>query len=126
MALAPEQTERYLRHILLKEVGIVGQEKLLGSKVLVIGAGGLGSPAAMYLAAAGVGTVGIADADKVDLSNLQRQILHSTERIGQAKVLSAKDTIKSINPEVSVPVFQEMVSSENIMGLLQEYDFILD
>lgn len=126
MALAPEQMERYLRHILLKEVGIVGQEKLLGSKVLVIGAGGLGSPAAMYLAAAGVGTVGIADADKVDLSNLQRQILHSTERIGQAKVLSAKDTIKSINPEVSVPVFQEMVSSENIMGLLQEYDFILD
>lgn len=126
MALAPEQMERYLRHILLKEVGIEGQEKLLGSKVLVIGAGGLGSPAAMYLAAAGVGTVGIADADKVDLSNLQRQILHSTERIGQAKVLSAKDTIKSINPEVSVPVFQEMVSSENIMSLLQEYDFILD
>ena len=81
MALAPEQTERYLRHILLKEVGIVGQEKLLGSKVLVIGAGGLGSPAAMYLAAAGVGTVGIADADKVDLSNLQRQILHSTEHM---------------------------------------------
>ncbi|RKI42780.1 HesA/MoeB/ThiF family protein [bacterium D16-51] len=126
MALAAEQMERYLRHIRLEEVGIAGQEKLLDGKVLVIGAGGLGSPAAMYLAAAGVGTVGIADADKVDLSNLQRQILHSTKNIGQAKVLSAKETINAINPEVSVPVFEEMVSSENIMDLIQEYDFILD
>ena len=93
--LSNEQLERYSRHIILKEVGAKGQKKLLNAKVLIIGAGGLGAPAAMYLAAAGVGTIGIADADEVDLSNLQRQIIHSTQDVGKAKVQSAKETMES-------------------------------
>ena len=100
--LSNEQLERYSRHIILKEVGAKGQKKLLNAKVLIIGAGGLGAPAAMYLAAAGVGTIGIADADEVDLSNLQRQIIHSTQDVGKAKVQSAKDTMEAINPDVIV------------------------
>lgn len=126
MAFSNEQMERYSRHIILKEVGVKGQQKLLNAKVLIIGAGGLGAPAAMYLGAAGIGTIGIADADEVDLSNLQRQIIHSTKDIGQAKVKSARETINEMNPEVTVNTYRTYVSSENIMALIKEYDFIID
>ena len=98
MAFTNEQMERYSRHIILQEVGVKGQKKLLNGKVLIIGAGGLGAPAAMYLAAAGVGTIGIVDADEVDLSNLQRQIIHGTADVGKAKVKSAKETMNAMNP----------------------------
>lgn len=126
MALTNEQIERYSRHILLKEVGVRGQKKLLGAKVLVIGAGGLGSPALMYLAAAGVGTIGIADADNVDITNLQRQIIHGTEDIGKPKVTSAGETINALNPDVNVITYHEFISAENILGIIKDYDFILD
>lgn len=126
MALTDEQLERYSRHIILKEVGAKGQKKLLQAKVLIIGAGGLGAPAAMYLAAAGVGTIGIADADEVDLSNLQRQIIHGTADIGKAKVKSAAETIAQMNSDVKVNTYRTFVSSENIRELVREYDFILD
>lgn len=126
MAFTNEQMERYSRHIILKEVGVKGQKKLLGSKVLIIGAGGLGAPAAMYLAAAGVGTIGIADADEVDLSNLQRQVIHTTADIGKAKVKSAAETMKAINPEITVHTYRTFVTSENIMDLIQDYDFVID
>ena len=115
MAFTDEQLERYSRHIILKEVGAKGQKKLLNAKVLIIGAGGLGAPAAMYLAAAGVGTIGIADADEVDLSNLQRQIIHTTQDVGKAKVLSAKETMEAINPDVKVNTYRTFIDSENIM-----------
>lgn len=124
--LTNEQKERYARHIALPEAGEEGQKKLLRSKALIIGAGGLGSPAAMYLAAAGVGTLGIADADMVDLSNLQRQIAHGTEDIGAAKVLSMKKTVNKINPDVEVRAYQMLVEEDNIMELLPEYDFVID
>ncbi len=104
--LTKEQEERYARHLALKEAGEKGQRKLLNGRVLIIGAGGLGSPAAMYLAAAGVGTLGIVDADEVDLSNLQRQIAHRTEDIGRAKVQSVKETISEMNPDVTVHIYQ--------------------
>jgi len=126
MAFTNEQLERYSRHILLKEVGIKGQKKLLNAKVLVIGAGGLGAPAAMYLAAAGVGTIGIIDADEVDLSNLQRQIIHTTADVGKPKVQSAQETIEQMNPDVHVNTYQLFVNSSNILPLVQEYDFIID
>lgn len=126
MAFSNEQIERYSRHIILKEVGVKGQKKLLESKVLIIGAGGLGAPAAMYLAAAGVGTIGIADADEVDLSNLQRQVIHATSDIGKAKVLSAKETMENINPDVTVNTYRTFVASDNIMDLIKDYDFIID
>lgn len=126
MAFTNEQLERYSRHIILKEVGAKGQKKLLNAKVLIIGAGGLGAPAAMYLAAAGVGTIGIADADEVDLSNLQRQIIHATSDIGKAKVQSAKETMEAINPDVTVNTYRTFVTSENIMDLIKDYDFIID
>jgi thiazole biosynthesis adenylyltransferase ThiF len=126
VAFTNEQLERYSRHIILKEVGAKGQKKLLNAKVLIIGAGGLGAPAAMYLAAAGVGTIGIADADEVDLSNLQRQIIHATEDVGKAKVQSAKETMEKMNPDVTVNTYRTFVSSENIMELIQDYDFIID
>ena len=126
MAFTNEQLERYSRHIILKEVGAKGQKKLLNAKVLIIGAGGLGAPAAMYLAAAGVGTIGIADADEVDLSNLQRQIIHSTADIGKAKVQSAKETMEAINPDVTVKTYRTFVTSENINELIADYDFIID
>src|SRR5260221_8774440 len=102
VTLAPEQAQRYSRHLLIPEVGERGQLKLLNSKVLLIGAGGLGSPAALYLAAAGVGTIGIVDSDVVDATNLQRQILHNTERLGRAKDPSARETINALNPDVKV------------------------
>lgn len=126
MAFSNEQLERYSRHIILKEIGVKGQKKLLNAKVLIIGAGGLGAPAAMYLAAAGVGTIGIVDADEVDLSNLQRQIIHSTEDVGKPKVESAKETMNKMNPDVTVNTYHEFVSSENILELIRDYDFIID
>ena len=126
MAFTNEQLERYSRHIILKEVGAKGQKKLLNAKVLIIGAGGLGAPAAMYLAAAGVGTIGIADADEVDLSNLQRQVIHTTNDLGKAKVQSAKETMTAINPDVTVNTYRTFVTSENILDLIKDYDFIID
>lgn len=126
MEFTNEQLERYARHITLKEVGEKGQRKLLNSKVLIIGAGGLGSPAALYLAAAGIGTIGIADADEVDLSNLQRQIIHTTEDLGKVKAQSAKETMNKMNPDVKVNTYPVFVTSENIMDLIADYDFIID
>ena len=126
MALTNQQLERYSRHIILKGIGSRGQKKLLAAKVLIIGAGGLGAPAAMYLAAAGVGTIGIADADDVDLSNLQRQIIHSTGDVGKPKVQSAKETMQAINPDVNVVTHHTFVSAGNILDLIKDYDFILD
>ena len=126
MAFTNEQMERYSRHIILQEVGVKGQKKLLNGKVLIIGAGGLGAPAAMYLAAAGVGTIGIVDADEVDLSNLQRQIIHGTADVGKAKVKSAKETMNAMNPDVTVNTYRAFVTSENIMDLIKDYDFIID
>lgn len=126
MALSNEQLERYARHIILKDVGVRGQKKLLESKVLIIGAGGLGSPAALYLAAAGIGTIGIADADDVDLSNLQRQVIHTTADIGKPKVDSAKETMEAINPDVNVVTYHEFLYSKNIAQIIKGYDFVLD
>jgi len=120
------QAKRYSRHILIPEVGEEGQFKLLDSKVLLIGAGGLGSPAAYYLAAAGVGTLGIIDADVVDDSNLQRQILHNTERIGQYKAESARQTLTALNPDVKVEVYLERLDETNVQRLVDEYDVVID
>lgn len=124
--LSEEQLERYSRHIMLEEIGEQGQEKLLKSRVLIIGAGGLGSPAAMYLAAAGIGTIGIADADSVDLSNLQRQIIHSAADRKRDKVQSAKETLEGINPDAHVNTYKMFVNSNNIYDLIKDYDFVLD
>ena len=126
MAFTDEQLERYSRHIILKEVGVKGQKKLLNGKVLIIGAGGLGAPAALYLAAAGVGTIGIADADEVDLSNLQRQVIHTTADIGKAKVKSAKETMEAINPDVKVNTYRKFIKADNIREIIREYDFVID
>ena len=120
MAFTNEQLERYSRHIILKEVGSRGQKKLLNSSVLIIGAGGLGAPAAMYLAAAGVGTIGIADADEVDLSNLQRQLIHATKDVGKPKVESARETMEAMNPDVTVKTYHTFVTSENILELIKD------
>ena len=121
-----ERLERYSRHIILKEIGVKGQERFRDAKVLIIGAGGLGAPAALYLAAAGIGTLGIADADCVDLSNLQRQVIHHTDDVGKAKVESAADKIRAINPDVTVHSHHCYVSAENIAGLIGGYDFVVD
>lgn len=128
MSFSNEQLERYSRHIILKEVGVKGQKKLLGSKVLVIGTGGLGAPAAMFLAAAGVGTIGLVDFDSVDLSNLQRQIIHQTKDVGKPKVQSGRETINEMNPDVDVVTYKEWVSSYNIIDIIKDrdYDFIID
>lgn len=126
MAMTDEQIERYSRHIILKEVGAKGQKKLLNSKVLIIGAGGLGAPVALYLAAAGVGHIGIVDADEVDLSNLQRQVIHSTADIGKAKVKSAKESMVAINPDVEVTTYRMFVDASNVRELIRDYDFIID
>lgn len=126
MKLTNEQIERYSRQIILKEVGGKGQEKLLNSKVLVIGAGGLGSPALFYLAAAGVGTLGIIDGDLVDTSNLQRQIIHFNSDIGKEKVLSAKEKIEKLNPDVNVVIYPTTVNAKNIRNIIKNYDFIID
>jgi len=124
--LTAEQRERYSRHLLLPEVGPEGQQKLLDAKALLLGAGGLGSPAALYLAAAGVGTLGIVDNDEVDVSNLQRQVIHSTERIGVSKVDSAEQTITALNPDVKVQKYPVRLSAENIMEILPGYDVVVD
>lgn len=124
--LSDAQRERYSRHILLPEVGENGQAKLLASKVLLLGAGGLGSPAALYLAAAGVGTLGIVDADVVDASNLQRQILHATSRVGTPKVDSAEKALSDLNPDVKIVKHQERLTSENADRLFQAYDVVVD
>ena len=124
--LTAEQRNRYQRHILLPEVGVEGQSKLLSSKVLLLGAGGLGSPAAMYLAAAGIGTIGIVDMDEVDASNLQRQILHNIERIGDRKVESAKKTLQLLNPDVKVVAYDTRLEASNIMEIIAGYDVIVD
>jgi molybdopterin/thiamine biosynthesis adenylyltransferase/rhodanese-related sulfurtransferase len=125
--LSPEQRSRYSRHLLIPEVGEDGQQRLLDARVLLVGAGGLGSPASLYLAAAGVGTLGIVDADVVDESNLQRQIVHSTDRLGEPKVLSAKRTLEALNPDVRVVPFEERLTSENVERILESgWDVIVD
>ena len=121
-----EQIRRYSRHIVLPDVGGKGQKKLLASRVLIVGMGGLGSPAALYLAAAGIGTLGLLDFDVVELSNLQRQVIHTTRDVDRLKVESARETIQAINPDVSVNVHKERASSENILTILSDYDLVLD
>jgi molybdopterin/thiamine biosynthesis adenylyltransferase/rhodanese-related sulfurtransferase len=125
-SLTKEQRDRYSRHLLLPEVGVEGQQKLLNAKVLLLGAGGLGSPAALYLAAAGVGTLGIVDDDEVDLSNLQRQVLHTTDRIGVPKVDSAEETIRAINPDVEVVKHPVRLDASNVIELIEPYDIVVD
>jgi len=120
------QLERYSRHIILQEVGVEGQEKFLESKILIIGAGGLGSPVALYLAAAGIGTIGIIDNDRVEISNLQRQIVHFTKDINVFKVESAAEKMRAINPEIEVKTYQEFLRADNIRGIIKGYDFIVD
>ncbi len=124
--LTAEQRNRYQRHILLPEVGEAGQQKLLEARVLMLGAGGLGSPAALYLAAAGIGTLGIVDMDVVDASNLQRQILHNTERIGDRKVDSAKKTLTQLNPDVNVVTHDVRFGADNVLDILSDYDVVVD
>jgi adenylyltransferase/sulfurtransferase len=124
--LTPDQLTRYSRHLMLKEVGMEGQLQLLKAKVLLIGAGGLGCPAALYLAATGVGTLGIIDSDKVDLTNLQRQILHGLADVGRPKTESAKEAIHRINPDVKVLTYQERLTPQNALEIFQEYDLIID
>jgi molybdopterin/thiamine biosynthesis adenylyltransferase len=124
--LTDSQRERYSRHLLLPEVGEVGQQKLLNGKVLLLGAGGLGSPAALYLAAAGVGTIGLVDGDVVDSSNLQRQILHATSRVGMPKVDSAEKALTDLNPDVKIIKFQERLTSENVDRIFEGFDVIVD
>lgn len=126
MKFTEEQIKRYSRHILLPDVGGQGQEKLLNARVLVIGSGGLGSPASIYLAAAGVGTLGIVDCDVVDLSNLQRQILHTTNDVGRPKTESARETLEALNPDVKVIPYQVRLTKENIRDIIQNYDIVLD
>lgn len=121
-----DQIYRYSRHVMLPEVGGIGQKKILNARVLLIGAGGLGSPAGYYLAAAGVGNLGVVDFDTVDISNLQRQILHSNERIGMHKGESAKKTLEALNPDVKVTLFKKRLTSENILGIFEDYDIIVD
>jgi len=124
--LTQEQRERYSRHTLIPEIGAEGQQKLLDAKVLLLGAGGLGSPTALYLAAAGVGTLGIVDDDVVDLSNLQRQVIHTTDRIGVPKVDSAEETIKALNPDVNVVKYPVRIDATNIVEIIEGYDVIVD
>lgn len=124
--LTNEQKERYRRHLVIPEVGEEGQAKLLRSKVLLMGAGGLGSPAALYLAAAGVGTLGVVDMDVVDLSNLQRQVIHTQDRAGKPKTESARMTIQALNPDVKVVPFQERLTSENVLRVLEGFDMVID
>jgi len=121
-----EQINRYSRHILLPEVGGKGQRKISRSRILLVGAGGLGSPAALYLAAAGVGTIGLIDSDVVDLTNLQRQILHHTQDIGRSKVVSGKEKIHALNPDVNVSLYEERLTAWNALKIFQDYDVVID
>ncbi len=126
MDLSEDQINRYARHILLKEVGGEGQARLRNAKVLVVGAGGLGSPVLLYLAAAGVGTLGVIDDDRVDLSNLQRQIVHRTDAIGRPKVDSARDTLAAVNPDVTVVAYNQRLDADNALDLISQYDLVAD
>ncbi|MSQ12785.1 MAG: molybdopterin-synthase adenylyltransferase MoeB [Dehalococcoidia bacterium] len=126
LRLTPKQVKRYSRHIIMASVGSKGQRKLLQSKVLIIGAGGLGSPSAVYLTLAGVGTVGIVDFDTVDISNLQRQILHHDSDVGRPKVVSARETLKSFNPDVNVVTHETRLTSENAMEIISQYDVVVN
>jgi adenylyltransferase/sulfurtransferase len=126
MDFTEAQLERYARHIILPEVGGVGQEKLLGASVLVVGAGGLGAPMLLYLAAAGVGTLGVIDHDTVDLSNLQRQVIHATDRIGWPKVESARAAVAEINPEVRLIAHKARLDASNVLALIRDYDLVAD
>lgn len=126
MDLTEQQIERYSRHIILADVGVEGQEKILNGKILIVGAGGLGSPIALYLAAAGVGTIGIIDGDVVDMTNLQRQVIHFTGDLNKPKVESAKEKMNLLNPDVKVVAYQELLTTENIRAIINEYDFIID
>ncbi len=126
MALTQDEILRYSRHLIMPEVGVAGQEKLKAAKVLMIGTGGLGSPAALYLTAAGIGTLGLVDFDVVDFSNLQRQIIHSTKSVGRPKVESAKERMLEINPNVNVVTYNEMLTKDNVMRILKDYDMVLD
>lgn len=126
MNFSEEQITRYSRHILLPEVGGKGQAKLSKARIFIVGAGGLGSPAALYLAAAGVGTLGLIDSDQVDLSNLQRQILHYTPDVGRSKVQSAKEKLHALNPDVTVETYDERLTSQNALKLIQSYDVVID
>jgi molybdopterin/thiamine biosynthesis adenylyltransferase len=125
-ALSLDQARRYARHIILPEVGSIGQRKLLAAKVLVVGAGGLGSPASMYLAAAGIGTLGIVDYDVVDLSNLHRQIIHGHANIGRSKVESVREHLADVNPDVNVVTFNEPISSENALDIMRDFDIVVN
>lgn len=126
MELSELEIQRYSRHIILQDVGGKGQLKLKRAKVLLIGAGGLGSPAGLYLAAAGIGTIGLVDGDVVDLSNLQRQIMHSTATLGKPKVESGKQTLSAINPEITINAYHQLVDADNIIPLISQYDIVLD
>src|SRR5215467_230534 len=126
MSLSDDELERYARHIVLREVGGVGQARLKAAKVLVIGAGGLGSPLILYLAAAGVGTIGVADFDRVSLSNLQRQILHRTEDVGRFKTDSAKDAVRAVNPDVRLVPFPDRLTADNAASLIEGFDLVAD
>ncbi|MFO0773827.1 MAG: molybdopterin-synthase adenylyltransferase MoeB [Nitrospiraceae bacterium] len=126
MSFTDEQITRYSRHILLPEVGGKGQKKIGQARILIVGAGGLGSPAALYLAAAGVGTIGLIDADVVDLSNLQRQVIHHTTDVGRPKVQSAEEKIHSLNPDVKVVTFRERLMAHNALGILKDFDVVID
>jgi molybdopterin/thiamine biosynthesis adenylyltransferase len=126
MEFTEDQISRYSRHILLQDVGVEGQEKINAGKILIVGAGGLGSPIALYLAAAGVGTIGIIDGDTVDLSNLQRQIIHFTADVNKPKVISAKEKINQLNPDVNVITYYELLTSGNAFDVIKDYDFVID
>lgn len=126
MVLNEEQAKRYKRHILLKEIGQEGQIRLLQAKALIVGAGGLGSPVSMYLTAAGVGTIGIVDDDTVDLSNLQRQIVHGTSRLGMPKVESARKTLEDLNPDVNLKTYRLRLTEENVLALIGDYDVVIN
>ena len=126
MPLTQTEIDRYKRHLVLKEVGGQGQQRLKSARVLVVGAGGLGSPLILYLAAAGIGTIGLVDGDVVDLSNLQRQIMHSTATLGQPKVESGKKTLSAINSEITINAYHQLVDADNILPLISQYDIVLD
>ena len=126
MELTEEQKQRYSRHILLDDIGIDGQQKISNAKVLIIGTGGLGSPIALYLAAAGIGTIGLIDGDVVDLSNLQRQIIHTTQDLNVPKVISAKEKINKLNPDVQVVTYQHLFTAENALSIISDFDFVVD
>ena len=126
MQFTDAQIERYSRHILLPEVGGKGQKKIAQAKILIVGAGGLGSPAALYLAAAGMGTLGLIDSDVVDLSNLQRQVIHHTSDLGRPKVVSAKEKVDALNPDVSVRTYEERFTSQNALKIMADYDVVID